>query len=139
MNAISKSIVREMKCEWFFAAHRLDKSPARLIASPLAEAGTDVHRFRAEYVIHLVNAEKTDDLAWVLGWLKRNAVSEEAREMIRRDMDTFRVNPDTVFATELFLSIDGAYRPLEQATNSTPGFVSQHPEAVLSGTIDQLD
>jgi len=129
-----------MSCRQFYASHYLlPDSPFRLIASPLATVGSDFHRYRAAYLSRLRDSGQRSDAAWVRLWLSQTPVASEARKIIEDDARSFVVNPETLLSAELFLSIDGEWRPLEKFEGGKPGQVSTEPRAVLSGTLDQLD
>lgn len=154
MSAISKSIVRAMRCETFFAQHYLvTDSPFRRLESPLALVGREFHAYRAAYIHHLKTTQKPMDKAWAHEFVREAGFLPASLEEINKDIPLFTINPQTIRYAELFLSIDTDFDPLEkycggfdveltdsaQAEEIQPGFVSEHPSALLSGTLDQLD
>jgi hypothetical protein len=140
-SAISKSVVKAMGCEEYFAAHYLspDTAALRRVESPMARTGTDFHRFRAEYVSHLVEVAKGSDPAWAAAWLRENGVTSDARFLIEDDIRTFSVDPDAVYGVEIFLSVGREFEPLELRFGETPGKVSAAAGAIVSGSIDRLE
>jgi hypothetical protein len=140
--AVSKSLIRAMQCETHFAMHYLvEGSPLKLIDSPLARTGTDFHAYRAAYVSHLLEIGAPADKDWARRWLQDTAVvTDDARALITDDIDTYGINPDTIFAAELFLSITAAGEPVEmEIGGAAPGRVTSDVRAVASGSIDLLE
>jgi hypothetical protein len=136
--SLSKSTEKATGCERYFAGRHLEGMP-REAASSLAGTGTDFHAYRAAYVDHLVAVSLPADPDWVERWLETADVSDEAREMIERDAAAFQINPDIVFGTELFLSVDEEFRPLENEPNPEPGRGPKNAKAFLHGTLDHLE
>lgn len=136
----SKSMAKAMGCELHFAHYYLipDQVLRNIVASELGITGTDFHRWREEYVHHLVAEDKWVDREWAQSWLAANAVTEDARRLVEYDMDTFSIDPNQVMGTELFLSVDGNFNPLEREEGGVPGRQSKHPDARYWGTLDLL-
>jgi len=131
--AISKSLRKSMGCPHYFAHHYMLDPPPPQPASPLGEAGTEFHAYRADLIQHLLRTGRISDPDYGLEWLANRGTSELAAELIRHD--SFTLNPDHVLATELFLSVDDRFRALEyEPGNSTPGRLSE--TGYLSGTLD---
>jgi len=135
---ISKSTVRAMGCERHYAEYHLGNPILRQVASPLAQTGTDFHVYRQEYVAHLIDVGQEQDGPWVEAWLSKRAVSDEARAMIERDLRFFRVDPEAVFGSEVFLSINRDMEPLERLSGLAPGTTSERPDAYVTGMLDLL-
>src|SRR2546430_613662 len=101
-NAVSKSAMRAMGCETHFANYYLlADSPFRLVDSPLAQTGTDFHAWRAAYINRLLDQGRRTDVQWAREWLAGAVVTEDARELILDDMETFGIDPEAVFGAEL--------------------------------------
>lgn len=138
--SVSKSVAKSMGCEVYFAAYYLTADAAvRRIESAAAKTGTDFHRYRAEYVDYLTGAGKARDEEWGREWLASNGVTPDARKLIEDDLRIFEVDPDAVFGTEVFLSVDHAFNPLELRYGGTPGMLSSDEQALASGSIDRLE
>lgn len=140
--AVSKSMMRAMGCETYFGYHYLLRdSPVRLIDSPLAQTGTDFHAWRASYIQHLLEDGLPADREWAAQWLAGAVITDDARELVSDDMTSYGVDPDAIFGTELFLSIDAEGLPLEleSGTGQQPGRVTEDPRGVASGSIDVLE
>ena len=135
-HGISKSMAKAIACPTFFTGQYLQ--PERLAANEhfLARTGQEFHAWRKAYVDHLVASNRWSDDVFRDAYLAEHALSEDARTLIGRDR--FEVDPDSVFATELFLSIDQDFEPLELATEQQPGRLSADPRFLLSGTLDLL-
>jgi hypothetical protein len=139
---ISKSTAKAQQCTYYYIHEYLGASRRRIDidAGPMARIGTEFHQYRADYVNHLVDVHKEQDRDWVYEYLGINdgKFYDETLFLISRD-DTFSINPDTVYGTEVFLSCDRQLNVLDhEIGNATPGKMSKHPNVFASGTIDLL-
>jgi len=135
---VTKSIIKAMKCPKYYVGYYLTPGAVvKLIESPMARAGTEFHRYRQEYIDHLVEAGEIQDHAFIGHWLDTNAVMPETRELILGDRH-YSIDPKYVVGCELFLSADENFRPLEMLQGRPPGQLSADPRCLCSGTIDLL-
>lgn len=136
--SLSKSMEKAIGCERYFALRYLDGTLPLVASSPMSEIGTQFHAYRAAYIDHLVSTVQREDPEWVAQWLDTSEVCEDARSLIERDATRFWIDPEKVFGTELFLSVDSSFRPLEQESTPEPGRPPKNPKAFLHGTVDLL-
>lgn len=133
MPSISKSQRKAARCPVFYQQGR----DAR-IASPLRDAGTDFHRYKDEYVDHLVSSGQARDEEWAWAWLGASGVCEDARRMIEWDIYQFEIDPDIVVGTEQFLVIDEDFKPIMGVRFPGFGKAPDVPRALAHGTMDLL-
>jgi hypothetical protein len=135
---LSKTLIRSSACEHFFARYYLDAHAQSgvEIHSSLRRTGTEAHRYKSEYINHLVKHNKSSDAAWVAKWVKAQDLSEETREIIARDVREFSVDPDTIYETELYLGMDGNFQPTEQLVGGIPGQQRTKDATLFGGTVD---
>jgi len=142
INAISKSMAKAAKCETHFAAYYLTPgSVVRRVDTPLARTGSDVHRFMAAYVTHLVETQERRDPRWAAWWLERNGVTAEARRLVLYELRDYQVDPELSYGTELFLSAADAgdrLQAVEQECGAQPGRGPKLAGAMCYGTLDHL-
>lgn len=134
MISISKSTVKASACELYF-----DKYVIKRIAQfpiELTIAGSEFHEYRSKYVDHLVETGARSDPEWALSWLEAAGVSQEGRDLIERDIPWFEIDPEAVFATELFLVVNDKFEPIRGVPFPGFGKPPDHPEAYVHGTID---
>jgi hypothetical protein len=113
----------------------------RRVDTPLARTGSDVHRFMAAYVTHLVDVGERRDPRWAAWWLERNGLTPEARRIVLLELRDFLVDPELSYGTEIFLSAADAgdhLDPVEQEVNTQPGRGPRAPGALCYGTLDHL-
>jgi hypothetical protein len=137
--SLSKSMEKASGCERYLCLHYLDETMPPRASSAMAETGTDFHAYRAAYIDHLVKVVRPQDPDWVDQWLETNPVSDDARDLIERDAARFYIDPDKVFATELFLSVDSHFQRLENEQTPEPGRPPADPNSFAHGTIDLLE
>jgi hypothetical protein len=136
---ISKSLVRSLGCERYFTSQYMQPEFRKFGEEHwLTRTGNEFHAWRAAYVSHLVDANVWNDPAFAEQYLQDNPVGTDAQKLIRVDAVKFRLNPATVYASELFLSVDRNFKPLEHILGHTPGKLSEHADFLLSGQIDLL-
>jgi len=127
---MTKSLERTLHCETFHAAHIIGNAPQS--DSALRRAGTEFHDYRRAYINHLLETDQAEDREWVEAWLRQNNAEPEVVDVIRFDAIPYDLS--TVLATELFLSVDQDFQPLEHRPGSTPGERSGY----ASGTLDLI-
>lgn len=122
-HSISKSLAKSMGCETHFAATYLDPNSTRNLveSSDAAQSGTNFHEYRQRYVDHLVQTNAQKDPDWAYEWMALKNPDDDSREMIQGDIARFEVNPTTVFGTEVLLSVDENFMPMECETDSLRG------------------
>lgn len=130
-------MARAMRCEYHFV-HQYCAPDWPEPPSPAGAAGTAFHAYRAAYVNHLVAEQKWQDTEWAFEYLDSHPAPEEARAIMQRDATTFSINPDTVYGSELFLSVDKHFAKLEMEFGLAQGSRGSSPLSMLSGTIDLL-
>jgi len=138
---LSKSIERALGCELYFAGHYLSDEPAvRLLdSSGMAQTGTDFHAYRAAYIDHLVASQQRMDPDWVVRHLGATSMTDDARDLALRDAESYSIDPDLVYGTEVYLSVDETFRPLDCITGATPGRSPvRNPLAFAHATLDLL-
>lgn len=130
-------MAKAMRCEYHFVWQYCEPNPTSIeVPSAPGAAGTAFHAYRAAYTDHLVAEEKWTDREWAYEWVATHSVPDEAVVIIQRDIETWSVNPASVFGSELFLSVDENFVELEREFGRTQGARSE--KAMLSGTIDLL-
>jgi hypothetical protein len=138
MNSLSKSTEKALNCIRYFALSYLAQDPALAGSSELAETGTQFHAYRSAYVNHLVEVNERHDQEWATRWMGSIHLTEDAAELISRDIKTFTTDPELVFGTELFLSVDESFKPLELRPTLTPGERPRDVNSMAHGSIDLL-
>jgi hypothetical protein len=126
-----------MRCEYHFV-HQYCDPAANEPPSRAGAAGTAFHAYRAAYVKHLVTERKWQDTEWAYEYVDAHSIPEEARLLVERDMMSFAINPESVFGSEVFMSIDKDFRPLEMEFDVAQGSRGNSPHSILSGTVDLL-
>lgn len=136
---VSKSLARAMGCEYYYRHQYMSPDRSALDRqSAMSQAGNEFHEYRAAYIDHLVKVDSFHDPQWVEEWLKTHELLPRTVQLIERDAAKWAVNPQTIYGTELFLSIDANFELLENETGRQPGSVSSHARAHASGQIDLL-
>jgi hypothetical protein len=134
---ISKSMAKAIACPSFFAGQYLQRGTIAVAEHFLAQTGIEFHDWRKAYVDHLVQIGEWSDPEFQEEYVRTHTLSEDGRSIILRDR--FEVNPDSVYGTELFLSINHQFEALEETMdNAEPGRLSSRPDFLLSGTLDLL-
>lgn len=135
--SISKSGVKGSDCEHYFAGYFLDG--VRQIPQGFTETGTAFHRYRCEYVDHLIDIRTDKDRAWVETWARSTPLDADARELILGDAEMFYLDPDKVYGTEVFLCVDVGFQPLKGIDRPAPGQQPSDKRSFAHGTIDRID
>lgn len=104
----------------------------------LSDVGTAFHAYRAAYATHLSRGTEWSDRSWVDTWLRDNHVTPDARGLIEKNAAVWKVNPNHIYGSELFFSIDADFKALEIEADREPGSLSSHPNAFASGQVDLL-
>ena len=134
---ISKSMAKALACPTFFTGQYLQPEACAATAEHfLTRTGNEFHAWRKEYTDHLVKNRLMVDPAFRDAYLSERQLSEDGRKLIGRDV--FELDPDTVVGTELFLSADADFQPLEYVEGREPGRHSAARSAYVWGTIDLL-
>lgn len=138
--SLSKSMVKAMGCERYFAMmYASDEPVAGLLASSeFATTGTDFHRYRELYVNHLIGTRQRSDTDWAVTWIESADCTDDARDLIMRDIERFEIDPDMVYGTEVYLSIDSGFFPVEMVIGGTPGEYSRRKPCFARGELDLL-
>ena len=131
---ISKSQSRALGCQTYFANEHLDDHPIAAEESSLGRVGTQIHKFRSDLVRSLVTREIDHDWKFWEGWAKTHSCDQETLDLL--ECDRFILPHPNVVGTELFLSVDDNRSPLESGGDHEPGYVSENPFAIASGTLD---
>lgn len=136
---VSKSLAKAAQCPTYFTGQYLQPKDGR-IDNPhwLTITGQHFHDWRRVYVEHLVDVRKRSDPEFATIYLAATPVSDDARTLIYQDSSRFEVDYEAVYGTELFLSIDRQFEPLEHEFGRAPGSLSSHPDFLASGQIDLL-
>lgn len=98
--------------------------------------GTAFHAYRKEYSDHLIRERKMMDPEWAQDYLKSHPMSEDARELVARDIPRFWIDPESSYPPEVFLSVGHLFEPLQIEFGMEQGY--RDPAALVSGTIDLL-
>lgn len=130
-------MAKAMACEYHFVYQYCAKDPSEPHSGP-GDVGTAFHAYRSDYTDHLVSERIWQDLEWVYAWLNSRSLPPGAWELIEKDGKTWSINPETVYGSEMFLSVGGSFQPLELEFGMKQGARSQVAGALLSGTIDTL-
>lgn len=139
-DVLTKSQSKALGCELFYAHHYMVAEAAvKLVESRLASTGTQFHLYRARYTEHLMIHQVRQDADWVREWLNANAVSEEARELIERDIMDYSPNLDRVLAAEILLSVDRNFEPVDYEEWVSPGLPYEDNGAYMAAIIDLLE
>ncbi len=133
---VSKSMAKALGCPTFFTGQYLQPDSVSRSQHFLTISGIEFHEWRKAYLQHLQETSQPVDRDFAAVYLAAHHISDDARILIERD--GFAVDPDTIAACELFLSVDREFRPLEQISDREPGKYSDHPDALLWGTLDLL-
>lgn len=136
--SLSKSAAKATGCEHYFVRQYLEPHAPRLRATFGAEVGQEFHRYRSAYVRRLVETQETTDLPWIRNWLRSQAFFPESLELITGDLEVFSIRPATVVGTELLLSVDETFKPLEYRDNAIPGETTRSLVSYSHGILDLL-
>jgi hypothetical protein len=131
--SLSKSTRKSARCAYYHQRGRDLR-----MASKYRDDGIDFHRYKQEYVEHLLKTEQHSDPDWARMWLAASGVGEDARDMIEWDIERFRIDPETVIGTEMFLVIDHDGKPLRGIPFPGYGKSPDDPRALAHGTLDFL-
>lgn len=137
MISVSKSRYKAASCETYYKAYLIDG--VKQIERDITKAGTEFHRYKQEYVSHLLEEGIPSDETWAEGYLEASGVSEEARELIARDIPWFSVDIDNLYDVEIFFAVDTDFKPAKAR------FVGhgRNPESdstlLAHGTVDHLE
>jgi hypothetical protein len=112
---ITKSAVQGMACEYYFARLFLDPNrELRRIDLPFRLTGQQFHQYHDEYIQHLSWEHRNQDQEWVTNWIAEHpALTEDARDLIAWDATKFKIHPDDLIGTEVFISGDKELNPLD--------------------------
>jgi hypothetical protein len=134
---ISKSMAKSLSCPTFFTGQYLQPEGTAATAEHfLTRTGNEFHAWRKAYTDHLVKEQRMVDPAFRDLYLDEHHLSEDGRKLIGKD--NFELDPDTVVGSELFLSADSQFGPLEYVEGREPGRHSVSRAAFMWGTIDLL-
>jgi len=133
---VSKSRYKATECEKFFAEHYLvpwkDRPPE--IPSGMADTGKDFHHWRAWCVARMADDCTPYDQTWNQEYLKTHTVTAEARELIEDDWPN--IDPETILAAELYLTVGRNGEPLTHEPWSLDELPERHPDSWAGGIID---
>lgn len=134
--SLSKSAARATGCELFFRRRFIDREGPRLRPSRGAEITAEFTVYRTEYVRRLVELgqESAPDDIW--DWIQTQAFHPDTIELITHDVERFRIKPETVVATEILLSVDSQFQPLEYLEDATQAAVTNNLIAYAHGVLD---
>jgi hypothetical protein len=98
-----------MGCETLYVHKHMQC--ARLAESEPAERGIEIHQILATYLNHLVRTRRPTDLEG-FDAVKRGAFSE-TQAVLEKFRDNHAFDPEKIFATELHISLDKDFLPME--------------------------
>ncbi|MCI0347857.1 MAG: hypothetical protein L0Z53_00390, partial [Acidobacteriales bacterium] len=79
--------------------------------SEAAARGTDVHLILASYINHLVRTRRSTDLGFLNCMI--TGAGDEVQQALERFRDNHAFDPEEVLGTELHISLDEEFRPIE--------------------------
>lgn len=133
---ISKSMAKALACPHYFTGQYLQPDRVAQADHFLTRSGVEFHAWRRAYLEHLLSISRGSDPDFKAAYLESHALSEDARSLIERDELT--VDPDFIYGTELFLSVDRDFQPLEHELGREPGKPPADARAFAWGTLDLL-
>lgn len=111
---LSKSQVRAMGCEVHFASRFVTHQTSDIWnAGPGADLGNAFHKYRQDYIGFLRWNGKSEDKQWATDWLGRASVTDEARDLIARDIERFQLDLAPIVLCEHDFMVDDTFSPTE--------------------------
>jgi len=112
-----------------------------VIGGPLPEGeaaarGIEVHRILAAYINHLVKSRRSTDLGF-LDCLMTGTGNLDVPQALERFRDNHAFDPDAVLGTELYISLDEKFSPVDATTfEEGDRHHAARPHAAYEGTLD---
>jgi hypothetical protein len=111
---LSQSRRGDMACDiLYFHKH---VQPTRAADSEAAARGIEIHRILAAYLSHLVETRRATDLEALDSLV--NGASAETWEVLQNFRDNHAFDSDTIVATELHITLDESFRPIDQSEDN---------------------
>lgn len=149
MNALAKSVVgaqlqpiqplsqsrqADMACQCLYV--RKHVIAGAMAESEAAARGIEVHQILATYINRLMKTRRSTDLGF-LDCLINGSGNSEVVQALKRFRDNHAFNPEQVLGTELHISLDEGFKPIEPASlrGSDQGRAARTP-AAYEGTLD---
>src|SRR5215471_522232 len=93
----------------------------RIAGGEAAARSRAFHAYRRDYVQHLREENLPKDPMWVREWVRGTTMTEDASDLILTDAEWFSINPDDIYATDLFLGISREFELLEREAPAKAG------------------
>jgi PD-(D/E)XK nuclease superfamily len=106
---LSQSRYGDMACDFLYLHKHVRHD--RMADSEAAERGIEVHETLATYINRLAETKRSTDLELFDALM--NGTSGEAREVLERFRDNHTFDPEQILATELHITLDQDFRPIE--------------------------
>ena len=99
-----------MACQCLYTHKHIVRGP--IAESEAAARGIEVHHILATYIDHLVRTRRSTDLGF-LDCMMSGSGNSEVQQALERFRDNHSFNPEHVLGTELYISLDEGFRPIE--------------------------
>lgn len=136
--SLSTAIERAMGCERYFVMRYLYDQP-RIAGGESATRSRVFHSYRRDYIQHLREEERPKDPLWVKDWVKSTTITEDASDLILSDAEWFSINPDDIYATDLFLGLDKEFELIEREAPARAGRYPVDESVRWHGTIEYIE
>jgi hypothetical protein len=131
---LSQSRQGDMACGHLYVRKHVLGGP--VADSEPAARGTEVHRILAAYINHLVKTKLSRDPGF-LDCSIAGAASRDVQQALERFRDHPPFDPEEVLGTELYISLDEEFNPVEPAGPAKGNGENEvRPPAVYEGTLD---
>lgn len=106
---LSQSRYGDMACDFLYL-HKHARYE-RIADSEAAARGIEIHKTLATYINHLVETRRSTDLELFDALM--NGTSSEAQAVLERFRDNHTFDPEQILATELHITLNQDFRPIE--------------------------
>lgn len=130
MPPLSQSKFEDMACSALYLARHIE---GRKSDSEPARRGHEIHEAIAEYVEHLVRTRRKTDYE-KLAELAASC-GDEAREILQRFSESWFIDPETVFGTEVYIAAVSDERGIYPVLDKEGSRVSREEIGMLRGNV----
>lgn len=136
-HSLSRSVEKSMGCERYFMFRYLIPDQPK-VGSRDGLRATFIE-YRTQYIRHLRELQVEQDPAWVRSWVAGTPMQEHIAELIRADAADFKIRPNQVFATELFISLAEDFTAIEVAHPRKQAECKLTPHSRFHGILDHVE
>lgn len=130
---LSQSRQADMACQCLYIRKHVICGP--MADSEAAARGIEVHQILATYINHLMRTRRSKDLGFLDCMI--TPASGDAQQALERLRDNHSFDPGEVLGTELYISLDEEFNPIEPASfGGRDQGPRVGPRAAYEGTLD---